>query len=375
MKGILLWVTNFAAPYRLPVWDELAERDRSFKVFVLDVNDTNRLWGGLHASRDYLRLFRTRIVHVFGRPTYLLTQTRRLWKEVRKTDGVVIGGWEHFAYWQTAAVAALNRVPRIVFYESTTETHSHARGPMAAARRIFLRHAGKIVLVPGAAAREAVARLGVPSQRIVEGFNSIDAAAVLEAVRRSGRTSSDRLRVCFVGQLVSRKNVDTLIRAFFLSDGDEADLHIVGSGPDEVALRRLARTLEVGTTKRVFWHGGLGAEAALDVMVRCDCLVLVSTEEVWGLVVNEALTAGLRVIVTPNCGVYASVQAMKGVHPTGATVREVTEALNHLAAEPRGWIAQPAILTVGSPQLFAEKVVEAMLAAKDLSRTGAKRRR
>ena len=41
-------------------------------------------------------------------------------------------------------------------------------------------------------------------------------------------------------------------------------------------------------------------------------LVLPSTNEIWGLVVNEALASGLQVVVSEACGISAELHEVEG---------------------------------------------------------------
>ncbi len=74
-------------------------------------------------------------------------------------------------------------------------------------------------------------------------------------------------------------------------------------------------------------------------------LVLASTEEVWGLVVNEALAAGLHVVVSDRCGVARSVEGQLGVFLTEPELPQLVTAMESSRAAWRGWIETPEILT------------------------------
>jgi glycosyltransferase involved in cell wall biosynthesis len=63
-----------------------------------------------------------------------------------------------------------------------------------------------------------------------------------------------------------------------------------------------ARIAELGLEDRVVFTGFLQEEAVAAAMDRALALVLVSIEEQWGLVVNEAVSLGLPVIVSAQAG-------------------------------------------------------------------------
>jgi glycosyltransferase involved in cell wall biosynthesis len=73
-------------------------------------------------------------------------------------------------------------------------------------------------------------------------------------------------------------------------------LAIVGDGPHRAALEERAR--EVGVAPRVRFVGALPSAALPDVYASGDAFVFPSTTETQGLVLAEALAAGLRVVAT-----------------------------------------------------------------------------
>jgi rhamnosyl/mannosyltransferase len=103
-------------------------------------------------------------------------------------------------------------------------------------------------------------------------------------------------RALFIGRLAAYKGVDFLLRALELVP--ELRLDIVGSGPERNRLQTLARALAVAD--RVKWWGQYPDEDLPRRMADADFVVLpsVSTEEMFGLVLLEAMAAGRPVITT-----------------------------------------------------------------------------
>jgi len=88
--------------------------------------------------------------------------------------------------------------------------------------------------------------------------------------------------------------------ASYVALGGERGLALAGSGSDETGLRELAR--ELGLERKVEFLGFLSAAEVSQTLAQALALVLVSREEQWGLVVNEALALGLPVIVSNEVG-------------------------------------------------------------------------
>lgn len=106
--------------------------------------------------------------------------------------------------------------------------------------------------------------------------------------------SSVPLKVLFVGNLGQHKGVGYLLEAMDLL-GRSAELTIVG--------RRLRANAKVDEAcRRWQWHESLPHHKVIEFMQASDILVLPSLSDAFGLVVTEALSCGLPVIVTPNTG-------------------------------------------------------------------------
>lgn len=122
-------------------------------------------------------------------------------------------------------------------------------------------------------------------------------------------------RALFIGRLLPYKGVDFLLRA--LAQVPDLRLDVVGSGPELHRLRTLARALAV--EDRVKWWGEYPDEDLPRRMADADFLVLpsVSVQEMFGMVLLEAMAAGRPVITT------AVPSGVREVNSPGVTGLEV----------------------------------------------------
>ncbi|HET7599947.1 MAG TPA: glycosyltransferase [Gemmatimonadales bacterium] len=122
-------------------------------------------------------------------------------------------------------------------------------------------------------------------------------------------------RAIFIGRLLPYKGVDVLLRA--LERVPDLKLDVVGSGPEMPRLRTLAQALAV--SDRVRWWGEYPDDDLPRRMADADFLVLpsVTVEEMFGLVILEAMAAGRPVITT------ALPSAVREVNVPGTTGLEV----------------------------------------------------
>jgi glycosyltransferase involved in cell wall biosynthesis len=146
-------------------------------------------------------------------------------------------------------------------------------------------------------------------------------------------------RAIFIGRLVAYKGLDILLRA--LEQVPDLRLDIVGSGPEGPRLRTLAQALAI--TDRVRWYGEYPDADLPRRMADADFLVLpsVTVEEMFGLVVLEAMAAGRPVITTalPSAVREVNVPGVTGLEVPLRDIAALARALETLSREPERRIA------------------------------------
>lgn len=362
----VLWVTNQAAPYRIPVWDALAERV-NLEIWLLESDRTlhrdrnNRGTDWRIGARNFGFAVRTIQALAINRGEGRHYITGWLGKNpFRNVDSVLIGGWDSPAYWSISRKARKAGVRRIGFYESHLLTQRNTSGFIAAARRWFF-HSLDGVVVPGVAAQNALLHEGINVDRISMGFNAVDVHRIHEETRlareQNPRTDGT-LRLLVVSQLIERKNVAEAIRALNEPGLEGARLTIVGTGPLKGQLDELIE--ELGLDGRVDMLGYVTGTEMPKIFAQHDALIHPALEEVWGLVVNEALAAGLHVAVSDRCGIAPSVSHMEGVTTISADRRSIAEATRRVV--PNQPLVYPEILANG-PEPFAQIFLDALIPA------------
>jgi glycosyltransferase involved in cell wall biosynthesis len=280
MKLALL--TEIPAPFRIPLWNALADRVE-LRVLFLSERDPRRAYD-LHEDewRFDSRVLPGRSLLARGR---WLVFNRRLRAELRRfgPDALLIGGWNQPAFFQ----AARSGTPYVLWVESTAR--DERRGRLESLKRRLLASAAG-VLVPGMAARDYVVGLGVEPGRVAVAPNAFDLTAFTGAVERArGRHGPT---VLTVARLSPEKDVATLLRA---AEGLDAELVVVGDGPQGVALREAAPP-----------NARFAGQAPRDELPRwyanADVFALVSRSETWGMALSEAAAAGLPLVATDAVG-------------------------------------------------------------------------
>jgi len=145
-------------------------------------------------------------------------------------------------------------------------------------------------------------RLPFVNRRLSLINNGLDLDEIDTELRREAcakEHANPAMCIGYVGQLIERKRVDTLIRAFAALSNNEVKLMIVGDGPERVSLEQLAA--ELGQSERVAFMGFRDDRIAL--MQKMDIFVLPSTLEGIPRCLMEAMALGIPVVASdiPGC--------------------------------------------------------------------------
>ena len=116
-----------------------------------------------------------------------------------------------------------------------------------------------------------------------------------ETLRRELGIGEEKM-VLTIGQFIRRKGFDVLLRSAARLD-ENIGIYIVGGEPTE-EYRNLCRDLGL---KNVHFLGFMKKEELVKHYKAADLFVLPTREDIWGLVINEAMAYGLPVITTDRC--------------------------------------------------------------------------
>lgn len=173
------------------------------------------------------------------------------------------------------------------------------------------------------------------------------------------------------GRLDEVKAVDKVINAFALlnqQSGRRSRLLIAGDGSTRPALESQVEAQGLGG--RVEFLGSVPSDQAPRIFGKANALVLASSDEPWGLVVNEALSAGIPVIGPFWIGAFADlvVHGETGLVTQDNTPLRLAAAMRTLLADPlraaemgqagrirvreRGWTIDGSLQAIGElPEL------------------------
>ncbi len=161
-------------------------------------------------------------------------------------------------------------------------------------------------LVGGKSHARYLQKLGFDSAKIAYGYDVVNNDTFEPTKIRKLPKPHVKPYFLAVGRLIKKKNYAWLIDAYAdycqLAGTQAWDLILCGDGELHDELRRQVERLSL--RQKVIMPGFLKMQNLLPYFAHAGCFVHPSTEEQWGLVINEAIAAALPVLVSKQCGCY-----------------------------------------------------------------------
>jgi|GEM_PF-299859 len=296
----IAFLTNIIPPYHRPVLDLLAAHYGALRVLLSTPMESNRpwkpTWGGLDVIIQKTITLKGRWRHPngFSEPlaVHLPIDTFRQLGKFRAA--VVISGEMGARTLLATIYRRLHRRTRLIVWAEVAESTEQGRGW---ARRVFRRLLHRNVdafLVTGESGSRYIRSLGVNDRKIFKISYTTDLQPFVKLPLE--RPESAARRLLYVGQLVERKGLVPFIEILFkwaYANGDRAvELVLAGDGPMRATLERLA----LPPNAKLTFLGSFFYEDLPNVYAEAGIFVLPTLADTWGVVVNEAMAAGLPVL-------------------------------------------------------------------------------
>jgi glycosyltransferase involved in cell wall biosynthesis len=232
-----------------------------------------------------------------------------LWRKLDELDPevVLVPGYYTAPALAAALWAKRHHRQAILMTETTRGDHERIWWKEAAKRRV-IRSLFDAAVAGGRRHVAYLEELQFPESRIGRFYDVVDNEFFRNGVARA-RSEQSRAELAapdryflYVGRLSAEKNLEALIRCFaqVRRRGSNSSLVLAGDGPFRGHLED-----QVGEAGLEHWVRFAGLKSTAELLpyyAFAEAVVLPSRREPWGLVVNEAMAAGLPVIVSNRCG-------------------------------------------------------------------------
>lgn len=310
MRMTICCLEPVLAPYSIPRFRALQalRPDCSVRVMALGATERMREWKVQKQDLGFEYLEAVAGETVENIEPRLLAARVRQWLDDCDPQAVVITGYYYPA--MRAAAQWARRHGRASVYMGDSQRVDRPRIALREwLKGWWVRRHYDSAFVAGERAADYLTGMGFPRERIWTGYDVVDNDTIASGAA-DARAAASELRTrlglpdrffLFVGRFSGEKNLPRLLEAYAgyrQAAGRQAwGLVMVGRGPQDGLLQRRAQEID-----GVVFAGFQQADQLPAYYGLASCLVLPSLSETWGLVVNEAMAAGLPVLVSPRCG-------------------------------------------------------------------------
>ena len=329
-KKKVIFFTYIPSPYRVDFFNELSKVCDLTVVFYYP-NMPDSPWQNFDKERIFNHFF------LFDKKSFvkgIIHNFKFLYEH--KNDIIVIGGYAKLVELFSIFFLKIFKIDFILNSDGGFIT----KGFFKTLIKKKLIQSASSWLSSGVNATKSLSYYGAQSDAIYEyHFTSIFSKEVeshplskpeISVLRREFNLKEDIVYIVFVGQLINRKGVDVLIKSLEFVNNSGIEILIIGSGPEQEALIKAVNNLKSNT--KVHFLGKLHKELVLQYLKISDIFVFPSREDIWGLVLNEAIANGLPVISTNKVGsAYSLIHSDEnGYVIDGDNPLELAEAINEL---------------------------------------------
>ena len=224
-------------------------------------------------------------------------------------DAVLLTGWHLKCHWQAVLACRRLKVPVMVRGDSRLGTR-RGSAKLAVKKLLYprmLRLFAACAYV-GQDSRAYYLHYGVPDERLYFSPHTVDnarfssAATLLtrDMARQRLGVSPEAYIILFAGKVLTSKRPFDLVRAAALMQASHpgtVQVLVAGDGPARNQLE--AAALEAQVVLRVL---GFRNQSEMPAVYRAADVLVLPSEETWGLVANEALACGVPVVASNACG-------------------------------------------------------------------------
>ena len=299
MKRVAFF-TNFIPPYRVPVLMALSHRLERLEIYLSTAMETGRDWKAEWGDLK-VRVQKSVSVnrpwkhpHGFSEDITIHFPYDTLTTLFRYRPTTVISAEMGARSLQAALFCVLRPKTRLIIWATLSEYTERGRGKVREKLRRWILNHSDAVIVNGESGARYIQSLGFPKDRIFRAQQSTDLSHFLELPFKA--PEKGKLKLLYSGRLIELKGLVPFLETLVAYSHKNPDLQIevcfAGDGPLREKLAELPMPQNVSRK----FLGHFAYDKLPELYGFCDALILPTLSDEWGLVVVEALAAGLPVL-------------------------------------------------------------------------------
>ena len=310
-------VTAIPTPYRDPFWNVVNELPGiDLEVFFCARQKGDRPWDISWPQKFTAHYPKSvNLARKLGpaASVYWNPEIRKILPETQ-CDGIIIGGYNHPTMLWAIYYARRKKIPYFLASESYLDQKRSGWKQILKHRLVkSIVTNAKGCFPTGKLASEYLIHYGANADRLcllpnipdVDQFyrHAQELAKDRPGIRK--RLGMTKRSIIFVGRFIDMKGGHFLIRAFKkIAERNSVELVMLGDGPKRKEWETLVADENLSDVVR--FPGFQAPEALPEWFAAADIMCLPSTNETWSVVVLEALSSGLPVVITNRVGCYAN---------------------------------------------------------------------
>ena len=301
-KSLHIWM-NIPSYYQNDLFNELCKKFDKFEVIYAHEQDLTRKKQGWNF--DLVQNYDTKII---GKNLYISQLIPYVFQN-RESTHIVNGIWAEKYFFWIIILLNLFKVNFLIYSEAPVPTKRRSIFKKLLLNFIIkpisklLIYRAKGFLAVSIFAENYFKSLRVKQEKIYR-FGYFLSVRKFDFVK----TNSIIIRLIFVGQLIERKGIFTLLEAIdnLVKITQNLHLNIIGTGISEIQIKQYIQSNHLENF--ITLQGAVDSENVIQHIQKTDLLILSSVFDGWGIVVNEALQSHVPVLISDHCGAKELIQ-------------------------------------------------------------------
>jgi glycosyltransferase involved in cell wall biosynthesis len=290
---------NIPSFHQNDLFNELAKNYDKFEVIYANAKDEERINQGWNVTQ--IQHYESKIIGI----------DLKLWQLIiyvlknRKAVHIVNGIWAEKSLFFVILLLNIFNVSFLIYSEAPVPTKNRS-SIKKTSLKFIVKPLAKLLIIKAKGflavsifAVKHFESLGVKNNKIYRFgyFRKVKSSLFIDVPADIPQTS-----LIFVGQLIKRKGIETLLEAIKIIERTNQLFHltIIGKGELKPLLQAFISKNQLENT--VTLSGVINSKNITDYIKKADLLILPSVFDGWGMVINEALQVHVPVLISDQCG-------------------------------------------------------------------------
>lgn len=299
MQSNIVILTNYVPPYRVPLFKELKKRFCRFFVLV-SATEAKCFRPVAYEELEIINqrsvVIKRNIKHSYGfsEDSSIHVPYDTLHQLIKIKPHVIISGELGFRTLNALIYKKTRKDTVLIFWATLSQHTEKSRGILRSLFRRWILPQADAIIVNGSSGERYIRQMGISKDKVfrvpyTHGLN-------IEIEKLPDLSRFNKGHILYVGQLIERKGLQpfiiTLCRWAESNPEKQIRFELAGDGPLRPILEKLSLPFNL---KLKFW-GNIPYDQLPNFYARGGIFAFPSLADEWGVVINEAMDAGLPVL-------------------------------------------------------------------------------